>query len=149
MHGRNLVVILGGKGFMRESLAKYEGKYVKILGVYSGKPVSHKKTIFQMNSNGELIHQNDNMETKVFDTVPDGEVISPIKFVKYASCVTDVRGDVGFGEIVEDHINLQEDISELISLNIGDKVRITGNVYKYKKSDSYDYGIKAINVEKW
>ncbi len=133
---------------MRDSLAKYEGKYVKILGVYSGKPVGHKKTNFRMNSNGELIHQSDNVETKVFDSVPAGEVVSPIKFVKYASCVTAVRGDEGFEEIEEDHVNLQEDISELISLNIGDKVRISGNVYKYKKHDSYDYGIKVKNVEK-
>lgn len=94
------------------------------------------------------IHQNDNVETKVFDSVPDGEVISPIKFVKYASYITDLRGDEEFKEIEEDHINLQEDISELISINIGDKVRISGNVYKYKKHDSYDYGIKVKNVEK-
>ena len=66
-----------------------------------------------MSSNGELIHQNDNVETKVFDSVPDGEVISPIKFVNCASCLTDVRGDEGFEEIEADHVNLQEDISEL------------------------------------
>lgn len=133
---------------MRKTLEKYEGKYIKILGVYSGKPLCHEKTNFEMDSNGELIHQNDNVETKEYDPVPEGEVITPIKFVKYASCVTDVRGDEGFGEIAEDHVNLQEDIGELNSLIIGDKVRISGNVYRYKKHDSYDFGIKVKNVEK-
>ena len=59
-------------------------------------------------------------------------------------CLIDVK-DVSTGEILTDHlwINETSDLRNLF-LEVGDTVRITGDVFLYKKTDGFDFGLRNL-----
>jgi len=122
---------------MRNTLIKYIGKRIEFKGIIVGRPKNHEKTGREFDSN---IHDYPKYRNNVIinGTEPFDGPISPIEFPEYATCIKNVEGINGFEDIREDHVNLQEDIMTLWSLNKGDQVFLSAVVAEYQKNSMKD-----------
>ena len=131
---------------MRSTLQKYYGKRVIIKGTVKGFPTGHENTGLNFDKK-----TNDFPEyrTNIVITGNDNYcgVRSAVRFPEKATCIVNIKGIYGFEDIVEDHINIQENLIELWKLHEGDEIIISGFVVKYKKTNAYDYTL--IKVERY
>lgn len=122
---------------MRNTLKKYIGKRIEFKGIIEGRPIKHEKT-------GRVFDNTINDYPKYRDNViitgsePFDGPVSPIEFPEDATCIKNIIGINGFEDILEDHVNLQEDIITLWSLKKGDEVFLSAVVAEYQKRDGTD-----------
>ena len=122
---------------MRNTLKKYIGERIEFKGIIEGRPIKHEKT-------GRVFDNTINDYPKYRDNViitgsePFDGPVSPIEFPEDATCIKNIIGINGFEDILEDHVNLQEDIITLWSLKKGDAVFLSAVVAEYQKRDGTD-----------
>lgn len=130
---------------MRNTLKKYLGKRVIIDCMVEGRPINHEKTGREFDKNTFSVPDY-RKNTRLVGYEPYLDARSPIEFYEYATCIKDVRGVNAFKDIMEDHINLQEDIMTLWTLKKGDKIRLSAVVAEYTKYGGKDYCL--VNIER-
>lgn len=111
----------------RNTLAKYYGKEVWVVGTYVGAPIAHEEPVAY--NYETLLSKNECSRGLIELSDIQPELKNGLIKKDKASCLINVKGINGYEDIAEDHINLQQSLPS--SIGYGEVVKVHGFVTKY------------------
>lgn len=133
---------------VRMSLRDYETRDVDITGIYIGPAPKHEDidiSKFDFNRN---VPKNTRDSIVTFEKNLDDFEQNMVAILDKTSLIINVRGINDFGNIVENHIILYENLLEEYGIMVGGRVNLRGRVISYTKwKDNIcyrDYGLTNI-----
>lgn len=128
---------------IRNSLKKYYGKEVWVIGYYDGPPIGNK--IVHCADINTGIAKNEKCSSLIKMSEIQPQRVRGMLKIDEPSCLKYVRGINGFEDISEDHVNLQFNL-EHHGIKKGELIWVHGFVIEYANNN---HSIRADSFDKY